>query len=118
VAAATQAGTVFARMVIGSSTGFWCLILQTSNPQQERLFRQGYGEMKRRRETATPSTSARSTADQLVCWIADNIQLLPRRRTKVQTSVASTGCSLPETRRPELMSTYLSIIEKRIATLA
>ena len=34
-----------------------------------------------------------------VCWIADNSQLAPRGRTKVHTSVASVGCSLPATRR-------------------
>jgi EAL domain-containing protein (putative c-di-GMP-specific phosphodiesterase class I) len=32
--------------------------------------------------------------NQLVCWIAESSQLLPRGRTKVQTSVASVGCSL------------------------
>jgi hypothetical protein len=37
---------------------------------------------------------------QLVCWIAESSQLLPRGRTKVQTSVTSTGRSLPSTTRP------------------
>src|SRR5664279_4769685 len=57
-------------------------------------------------------------ADLQVCWIADSSQLAPRGRRKVHTSVASLGCSLPSTSRPLARSTVLSIIEKRIATLA
>src|SRR5579859_1499254 len=42
---------------------------------------------------------------QLVCWIAESIQSPPRGLTKVQTSVTSTGCSLPLINWPEVMST-------------
>src|SRR5882757_1805520 len=56
--------------------------------------------------------------DQLVCWIAESSQLEPRGRAKVQTSVASVGCSLPATRRPVPRSSVLSTSEKRNATLA
>ena len=45
--------------------------------------------------------------DQLVCWIAESSQSAPRRRAKVQTSVASIGVSLPETRRPVVRSSGL-----------
>ncbi|MET4291958.1 hypothetical protein ABIB06_003420 [Bradyrhizobium sp. LB8.2] len=56
--------------------------------------------------------------DQLVCWIADNSQPLPGRRAKVQTSVASPGCSLPATIAPVLRSSVLSVSAKRSATVA
>ena len=57
-------------------------------------------------------------ADDQVCWIAESSQSLPRGRTKVQTSVASIGCSLPATRRLVPRSSVLSTSENRIATLA
>jgi hypothetical protein len=53
-----------------------------------------------------------------VCWIAESSQLAPRGRTKVQTSVASIGFSLPLTNRPVPRSRVLSTSENRIATLA
>src|SRR5438874_6623712 len=56
--------------------------------------------------------------DQLVCWIADNSQAAPGRRAKVQTSVASPGCSLPATTAPVLRSSVLSVSAKRSATVA
>ena len=46
---------------------------------------------KGRRGTRDALLSVMSRGDQLVCWIAESIQLPPRGRTKVQTSVASTG---------------------------
>src|ERR1700722_20098392 len=53
-----------------------------------------------------------------VCWIADNSQLAPRGRTKVQTSVASPGSSPPTTGWPVARSSILSTSEYRIATVA
>ena len=56
-------------------------------------------------------------ADQ-VCWIAESSQLVPRGRTKVHTSVASVGVSLPAMSLPVVRSVVLSTSENRIATLA
>ena len=52
------------------------------------------------------------------CVLYGLIELLPRRRTKVQTSVASCGCSLPPTGRPVLRSSIWSTSANRIATVA
>jgi hypothetical protein len=61
------------------------------NTPGSMLFRGRGGKMKGRRDTATPSAFSYGPVAQLVCWIADSIHLPPRWRTKVQTSVTSTG---------------------------
>ncbi len=74
--------------------------------------------MKRRRGTNRGALHDDAVADDQACWIAESSQLAPRGRTKVQTSVASVGASLPVTSRPVVRSRVLSTIENRIATLA
>src|SRR6266404_6070332 len=83
-----------------------------------RLDQGGQSKMKRRRGVNRSASYRSYAADDQVCWIAESSQSSPRRRTKVHTSVASVGCSLPPTRRPVVRSSVLSTSEKRIATLA
>src|SRR4029077_15957366 len=95
----------------------------TSTPSWGALFRCRDAEMKHAKQKALRNQPQRLAHclladDQLVCWIAESSQFPPCRRAKVQTSVTSSGASLPATRRPVVRSNVLSTSENRIATVA